>query len=496
MTTQNEQYEPFAVQIFFSSPVIRQENTELTLDAVLAAAINMETGDIERAHRDIPLKRSGPLWHGSSLFLVNPTPIQAPFIANLSAVRNDCDGYSGKIQRAGGDFRAFVDKYDAYAPEYAVWFGCGDLSAVERLLRLLPGIGKKSAQGYGQIKEYLVIPIPRDRSLMLEDGTPARPVPLSIWEQIPAARGGRHDAITFRPPYWDTRGTEMCAIPSGISLPSERIAALSETGGEEIGDISARFQPSGFRWQSGIDFFHEFAGRYLQPHAVRRHTAGIAESCDVCGSTTDLQRTGGGEITMCGACASFGGGYDRIVRPGRMGAGWAGLVTKDRTRLVTSVDYPKSEKPFPGADLDLQCGKPALSQFPLVLLNLPEPPFLLFYSGNSTPAVIRSLEITWSLDRVRISGERGDIINVPRILSALDRWRKSGIKAKPFSDAFNLNQRQREAISVKRRESLSDELTKLLAKHAGLNDLLAGTADLSVTDFRYLNQLINLGITK
>ena len=133
----------------------------------------------------------------------------------------------------------------------------------------------------------------------------------------------------------------------------------------------------------------------------------------MCGERDQLQRAGSGYTTLCATCFTFGGTYRSIKRPGRMGAGWLGLVTPERAHLVTSVAYPPDQTPFAAVDnLAIATGKEALSPFLRdILLAPPDPPYLLFASGNSSVKVMRGLAVTRSNRRVHISGNDPAIVD-------------------------------------------------------------------------------------
>jgi hypothetical protein len=98
----------------------------------------------------------------------------------------------------------------------ALWaFGRGDASAVRAALGQVKAIGKKRAQGWGEIDRIDVEAVEADErfGLMTADGLPARAVPWPLWREI----GGREDVTTTMAktgfPRWAVEA-EFCAVPT------------------------------------------------------------------------------------------------------------------------------------------------------------------------------------------------------------------------------------------------------------------------------------------
>lgn len=236
----------FVVRAFLETPVILGRGF-LTLDALLAAMIFRQTEDPARALTEIPLKRTGATWHGSAGFFEPGTRTNACFVRSLSP----CDLESGMWQPMKGKYPLYVDQarndqpnqwrrmndeYDAVGSASVTWFGCGDAARVRELLigadpgaLNLAGVGKKVPQGYGRVSniEIMASDAMPDRSIMLKDGSPARPVPIDEWK---AAGGGDDVCIrldTFEPPYYSSDAV-TCTVPQARFLPWLEIRRLGQ----------------------------------------------------------------------------------------------------------------------------------------------------------------------------------------------------------------------------------------------------------------------------
>ena len=232
----------FRIEVSLNTPVILTRGY-MTLDALLAYAILQETDSLERAHTEIPLERTGDIWHGSAAFFCQHVEMgHAPFGRSLKL--DDLE--YGPWQRLDKNNRPiFVDqsrdveryqwlpRFNTYntvfappsASDFIVhWFGRGDMDRVIRLLQSLPGIGKKSMHGWGQIHKVRGYEIDRDRSLWLDDGLPARPLPESM-------APGRKECLVllepFQPPYFSSPKAP-CVVPASRFIDDDLMYAIAE----------------------------------------------------------------------------------------------------------------------------------------------------------------------------------------------------------------------------------------------------------------------------
>lgn len=93
----------------------------------------------------------------------------------------------------------------------------GDAQVVSELVKKLPAIGKKRAQGYGLIKRWTINPIDWF-SLFDVDERPLRPIPIQYITQGTPLEGLPVDDYTFTgwtPPYWKETNMALCVERKG-----------------------------------------------------------------------------------------------------------------------------------------------------------------------------------------------------------------------------------------------------------------------------------------
>ena len=221
--------ENFVVRAELASPVIAQG--WLTLDAVLAAQIYANTGDVARAHSEIPLSCTDGLWNASAALFESSKPAQVQFIASLRA-QHDLDTAliarvrGSVIQSIGAkrrrEFGNVMSQYPARQVRAVWWFGSGNIDAVRALLADVHFLGKKHAQGYGEISR-MDIDAARCDGLKDDAGYPLRPIPKALWD-------GQADAIidaeTWRPAYFDTRDRALCVVPESVERDIDQLESM------------------------------------------------------------------------------------------------------------------------------------------------------------------------------------------------------------------------------------------------------------------------------
>ena len=223
----------FHVIVELATPLILSGETHFTLDALLSGVIFEATGSVERALAEIPLDRTHGVWHGSSVFLDScAIRTSEPFKGGLGTrdidsgsldrlalkrlERGKRRGEIAHIDTVRDKYQSTLAFYGAYRTPQVHWFGCGQIEAVEALLRDLPGIGKKRRQGYGQVAHIEIEPIEEDLSLsriVARERVAMRPIRLEDWqrlyEETPASSLG---CTRSAPPYFKGEA-HMCAIP-------------------------------------------------------------------------------------------------------------------------------------------------------------------------------------------------------------------------------------------------------------------------------------------
>lgn len=220
---------PFKLILTLNAPF--HMRTPVTLDGLLSAAVYRETGLMGAdtiAH--IPLvyedgiAKGSALHHGKRFTHTNIERVQGfrgpndlsvdTFQPNIKAKGG---GY-GVVDTMRGPYKANMDLYPAIeVPE--VWFwGVGNGAECARLVRqYIPGIGKRSNAGAGQIVSVFCDPEDDDFSWITPAGTPARQLPTSVWRRI--APGVVHPiaALPVTVPYWESAAVEA-VYPLSVSV--------------------------------------------------------------------------------------------------------------------------------------------------------------------------------------------------------------------------------------------------------------------------------------
>ena len=463
--------EKFVVRAKMTTPVLFGKTSYLTLDALLATAIFRQTGCVDTAHKTIPLARTNECWHGSAAFFIDALKYSTKFLSSLhpSQFGERFDQVSGriKIQRDQAPHKPDIDLLQGVECGELIWFGQGDSQKVHTLLSSLKGFGKKTNQGYGAFSTISVSPIKVDRSFVLPNGTPARPIPKNMWHQLNDQEATVIDAATFMPPYWGDSNSTLCVLPETRELTSAHIEHIDsgKVAKKVTIETNATFIPV-----DGRQFFYQHLGKSLSAMCGEpAPTKDVSKECNVCGSVEGLQKAERGYTTLCAVCYTIAGKYRNIKRPGRMGAGWIGLIAPTKSVLVTSVDYEPEEKPFLGFNgVELRCGKSELSKLLFeVMLDPPEPPFLFFYSGNSSVDVLRNLRVTYDARRLWICGSERACVNTQTICSAVENWRASGVPASKWLEAARLLTQIKTHIDVNSSfiRHLEEKYKKLEAKY-------------------------------
>jgi hypothetical protein len=210
----------FRVTVRLAAPVISDPGALPTLDAILAARL-FESGSISTLD-ELPLLCNDGLYHGSSGIVsgVTEVAIARPITARLALNEyRDCPfepPRNGKIGRQWS--RPRLDYFDSISAESVTWYGFGDVSAVGEVIDCLPGVGKKVRQGYGAIVRGSaeIEVIEDDRSLIIASfgrPQPSRPMPVSRWRALCDTPSARIGVTTWKPPYWDYRSRNLCALP-------------------------------------------------------------------------------------------------------------------------------------------------------------------------------------------------------------------------------------------------------------------------------------------
>lgn len=441
------EHQPFLVQIGLRTPVLKGSGSFLTLDAILAAVLFREYGDVERAHQEIPLAQTAGVWHGSAMFSLGDSGrFGYSFTAALKPSLADRDfpgpwapplrELPGRYDTARGDTKYTSETWRGSESERVLFFGCGDLWRVDELLRSLTGIGKKTAQGFGEIASINMTPLAIDFSLCLPDGSPARPIPALLWPDMEGAESPSIDMATWFPPYWKDEHSCLCAVPSRDFFRDEDRRELVDLSPEDMATftLETAASPAGDqKYCSGIDFFYRHIGADLTRVSQRNILpAPAGSSCQACDAEEPLFKAGNGGF-YCGRCLPLCGTIHQFT-PGRFAKGNGLLCSPSFTRMA--LPATPGTKLYPSLpDVEIltigkgsNIGKSDSRRLRTeLLLHPPTPPFLYFESANGS-GWTRNLRVTWSLDRTWLCGAENKVVSLPRIQSGYRICKELGIK--------------------------------------------------------------------
>ena len=215
----------FAIRITVDTPVVL--NNLLHLDGVLGSLLVRRRKD----PLQVPLREVDGVFCGSAAILeTGPFGAVERRIIRVKSVREQeipsrlFRGISARQRMIGemSRYRTQLRDYPAFDCIKAVWFaGDGDGQAALDLLEDMPSIGAMMPAGYGHVTGRKVFNLRQvsDPGILLEDGRPARAVPLSMWERLGLPKHPRAiiSEQRFRPPYWEGE-TAPCIAPVYFDL--------------------------------------------------------------------------------------------------------------------------------------------------------------------------------------------------------------------------------------------------------------------------------------
>lgn len=163
----------------------------------------------------LPLRRTGDVYHASVGVYRAPRlrtsriykRFEDYFIENHPELLNRSYG----IGR--GHYKNHMITYPIIVTDTVTFYGCGDISEVERLLGHLTHIGKKTGIGGGKILKLKVRETEMDHSFYHDEYGVMRPIPTSLKVPLPVGAGQVIMRMAYKPPYWDKRNIDLCIAP-------------------------------------------------------------------------------------------------------------------------------------------------------------------------------------------------------------------------------------------------------------------------------------------
>jgi hypothetical protein len=152
---------------------------------------------------DIPIKR----WRDVPVASVSVFEPSSEHHTFSYFKRGDFPFPKGKISRASGFFKDFYLKV-VYVPAVRIrFYVTGELREIERLVKLVPALGKERNIGFGFIRKAEVREIEHEWGLV-KDGVAMRPIPVRYLKSYEDAT-----YLAYKPPYWSKHSVDLCAVP-------------------------------------------------------------------------------------------------------------------------------------------------------------------------------------------------------------------------------------------------------------------------------------------
>jgi len=172
--------------------------------------------DLENLSKWIEVKNnvlSGSIWYvdeSSHVSLWNApirkrTDVNAIFETTGKSVVS-----ASKPTPSSGEFKSFDLAYEIIKVDKIHFYIRGDEAYIDKLLKRVKFIGAKSSSGNGWVKDYKLEIISIDKSFMIDNYTPSKPLPSNRF------RIDSKKVAVFRtlPPYSDKKDKEYCYMPT------------------------------------------------------------------------------------------------------------------------------------------------------------------------------------------------------------------------------------------------------------------------------------------
>lgn len=196
----------------------------VTLDALLSAAVFNKTGLMGKdTIEHIPLAMEKRIFKGSSLQL--PRIWQYSPVCRIMGLRGEGDlspaAFAPKragryvfIDQQRGDYKRNLYSHQGIQAKEVRFFGVGDPEKTVALIQhYIPGLGKRTNGGAGEIVGVHWLPTEEDYSWVLPDGSPARPLPVAIWQEIGGDPSAPVAPAPVTLPYWESPKVDAVSPP-------------------------------------------------------------------------------------------------------------------------------------------------------------------------------------------------------------------------------------------------------------------------------------------
>ena len=225
------------IKIELDSPVIL--NRYLTIDSILlnlyfnklrkeGKITNFISTEeyIEKNKENLFLEYKNGVLSGSIWFIEKDTPI---YINNIIFPKKidtkriyELTG-TPNIDTQRNEFKAFKLGFEALNIPEIYFYVRGNREVIEDLLKDLKYIGKKGGVGFGIVKNIKIERMDKDKSFMLNQYTPAKPLPYTEWN-IKSKKLAFYRRL---PPYYKKQNLEICYMPTRALIEIEDKSRLN-----------------------------------------------------------------------------------------------------------------------------------------------------------------------------------------------------------------------------------------------------------------------------
>jgi hypothetical protein len=230
----------FALRIAIDTPVVL--NNLLHLDGLLERLLASRGDD----PANVSLRRIDQVYCASAALLeTGPFGAVENRWTRVKRMRGEND-YGIKSDRrltqidAMSPFRPKLTDHKLFESVSAIWFcGQGNHARIAEVLRDLTSLGSMASSGYGRVLEWEIMGLGKsdDHGLLLQNGLPARAVPMTLWRRLDWPQHPRAIITqqSYRPPYW-AASQEICIAPLLNDLVGTRAEISGLIGLRGTGD--------------------------------------------------------------------------------------------------------------------------------------------------------------------------------------------------------------------------------------------------------------------
>lgn len=119
-----------------------------------------------------------------------------------------------KVATSGGVYRNRIKTYNGISVPKIIFHGVGDIDKLERIFKMIPGVGMNAKRGAGEIIGFTVNREDEDYSFIDSEARLTRILPKKIYDKYGFDdKSATFENVNYQPPYSVISNTTLCAIP-------------------------------------------------------------------------------------------------------------------------------------------------------------------------------------------------------------------------------------------------------------------------------------------